>query len=185
MPRSDFAGYLSLLLLIPPGLHAATSQAGRWKDVSETTLSQFVERLKREGRPTQVLPYLIKVGNFPADSTKKTFSVYEPDTTDGVVRIVDIVFSSSVPIALSWDTRRVANGRSDNYIYRTGLDGALERAVRGEGKTDESGRDIRGAGKATVLDVHSKEVRERFRREVLDFWLKGIGRKKPVSSPQQ
>lgn len=88
-----------------------------------------------------------------------------------------------------WTARIEVGRRSVSYDYRTTLDGALEKAFRVDGETDETGSDIRGKGKLTKLDVGDAAVRERFQRQVLDFWLRGKGRKKaggkaaPVKQP--
>lgn len=121
---------------------------------------------------------------FPSDSTTKNFYAPPEETSDGIDRAVMLVSYKSesddgpLPSALFWTTRIKVGRRSVSYDYRTALDGTLEKAFRVDGETDETGADLRGKSKLTKLDVGDAEVRERFQRDVLDFWLKGSGRKK-------
>lgn len=192
MRRSVIPGYLTLVLATLPGLPAVASASK--KEPSAMPLAAFVETLKNDGRPTAFPSILQRLGGFPAGSTKKALEARREEVVDGIGRVADIVYQAPsnteepIPIGLYWQTRRVFADRSETYIYHTSLEGILEKAVRSDAKPDESGRDIRGSGKATDLDVHSKEVRERFQHEVLDFWLKGVGRKaagsKAAAAPQ-
>lgn len=186
---SVLGAYLTLLLIIPPGLQAA-SATKRQPATGATTLAAFAERLQKEGEVTQFPPLLVKLMGFPPGSKEKGFELLAAGTTDGEDRIADVVFSDgptdgeAVAKGLYWTTVVHTKGKAITYMYRTGLDGALEKAVRIDGKRDENGNPIHGAGKLTELDIHSTEVRERFEREVLDFWLKGVGRKKPTPKPK-
>lgn len=180
--------YLSPLCPISPCVAVEPST----KRSPELTIEQFALKLKTEGQATQFTPVLIKVLGFPDGATKRGFDAKKDQTVDGVSRIADIVFNKAdaeepEPVGLYWTTRREAEETSKTYLYRSGLDGNLAEAVRVDAPLDERGRDVRGAGKATVLDLGDAEVRERFQREVLDFWLKGKGRKKaaPKSKPKK
>lgn len=175
-------GYLSSVLLVSPCLGA--EPAGTKRKAREITLPELVERLKAKGEDTPFPAVLVKLMKFPADSTKKTFEAPASEATDSVSRLAQVVFSKSGdsgdPIAtgLYWSTTLRVDRRSEGYDYHTALDGSLVKAVRLDGEIGENGRAIRGATKATALDVQADEVRDRFQREVLDFWLRGKGRKK-------
>ena len=184
--RTVLLGYLSSLLVIPPGLAAGTEARGARQ---ELTLTQFVQKLEKDGKPSssfrQVLP------DFPEATTKKDFEAPAPQATDGIGRIASVVYTSrpgdkdSVPIGLSWYTLKKADGELDSYRYRSSLDGTLEQAARSDARLDAAGRPIHGSGKARKLDVQSTKVRERFQHEVLDFWLKGVGRKEAGSKSKK
>lgn len=175
--------YLTPALVVAPCLAASPSPKLKGGPRA-LTLSQFVERLKIEAHASQLPAVFTKLMDFPADSTWRSFSASASEAADGAMRGAHIVYSKAgggeeaSPMALFWVTRLESDRKSETYDYRTTLDGTLEAAFRVDGETDESGADIRGKGKLTKLDVGATEVRERFQHEVLDFWLKGKGRKR-------
>lgn len=185
MWRVSFAlAYLSSAILPSPCLGASPVASKPKNKSGETTVVQFVDKLKRDGQSTEFPMVFIKLMSFPPDSTTRNFYSPPEDTSDGIDRAAMLVSYNAesgdgpVPSALFWTARIEVGRRSISYDYRTTLDGALEKAFRVDGETDETGSDIRGKGKLTKLDVGDAAVRERFQRDVLDFWLKGKGRKK-------
>lgn len=178
--------YLSSSALISPCQSAQA--APKRRKAREITLAEFVEKLKREGELTQFPAVLKKIMDFPSASTKKTLAAEVHETTDGASRLANIVFDlpdsgdEPVPIGLYWSSRLEVARTSESYDYRTTLDGVLKKATRIDGRLDENGKAVRGGGKLTQLDVKSQVVQERFKREVLDFWLRGKGRKKAASA---
>lgn len=169
-----------------PCLAAPAPAKGRRKAVP-ITLEQLVQELQAQGEVTQLPAVLAKLTGFPEGSLEKGVEVLASETTDSLGRRVGVVFSNAgsadatSPAGLFWSTALRVDRRSEAYDYNTALDGTLKKAVRVDGQRDENGRPVRGAGKATELDLQSPEVRDRFRSDVLDFWLKGKGRKKAGS----
>ena len=49
-------------------------------------------------------------------------------------------------------------------------------------KMDTEGNEIAGSGVLEVQNIDSPRIKELFQKEV-DFWLKGMYRKKPASKP--
>lgn len=66
--------------------------------------------------------------------------------------------------------RKKFDGKMHSLSYLISLDGALEKAVVLDGKTDESGRPIPGSGTPVELDINSPSIRREFEAELL-FWL--------------
>ncbi|MBI4422085.1 MAG: hypothetical protein HY554_00055 [Elusimicrobia bacterium] len=178
--------YFSSVTVIPPDLAAGSPK----KDSKEVSLKEFVARLEKEGELNQFPRPLARLLGFPEDvGTKKGFRVPETDSVDGASRVADIVLvkpadsEDSRPFGLYWSTTVKTDRTYNSYTYHSSLDGTLLNANRVFDEPSEGDKMIRGKSKLTHLDVDSDEVRDRFQREVLDFWLKGKGRKKAGAKP--
>lgn len=171
--------YLSLLAVLTP----CEALAGPRQKKTPLRLTEFVEKLLAHGEETRLPPVLAKLMEFPADAeTKKGLGAEPSDTNDGIDRSADVVMKliegKTEPVGLYWTTNRKSSGVSESYDFHSTLDGDLKKVVRVTNQIDEDGKVVRGSGKAVNLDVHDRDVRGRFQRDVLDFWLRSKGRKK-------
>ncbi len=182
--------FLCALVYLSPLLWSAQSHpaaAAKKRQASSQTISQFVGRLKSEGKPVGFTGPLARLMDFPAETESRALEIHAPDSADGRSRLAEVVLAKSAasgglePIGLYWSVTYEKNQKSEGYHYHTSVEGTIAKAVLLEGRLDENGKAIRGSGPVTKLDSESKEVPEKFRELVLDFWLKGKYRAKRKS----
>ncbi len=82
------------------------------------------------------------------------------------------------PQNITFQARKKAGRDSETFRAKTTLEGKLLKAYIQHGKVDEKGAGIAGSAVVAHLDPDSAMAQQLIRRE-LDFWLYGIGRKKP------
>ena len=88
-----------------------------------------------------------------------------------------ILGTDSKALAVDCSTQYDSSGDRNSYHYLLSLNGELEHALLITGKLHEDGKPVRGSGVPQEKETKSAEIRRRVKHE-LDFWLKGMYRKK-------
>lgn len=141
-----------------------------------TELSRVV---LHDGKSARFPEHLAAAVGFPAGASDKDVAVngkvgrlcsvaYEPE---GSARAVP------KPLGVYLRTLSKTGRELHGYVFRVGLDGKLEKALRAEGKYDADGKLVSGSGAYLPCDVDSKETRLAFDAEMA-FWLKDWLRKR-------
>lgn len=168
--------YISPALLL---LQCQPAFAAKKKATGPLTLSQFVERISREGDPALMPPTLAKLMGFPLDAEHRALSVDDDATTDGRGGTAQLVLARSEgnsearPIGIYWSRCQKDSSQEDCKSYHSTLEGTLVKAVRILMQVGEGGKIVKGSAQVTKLDTEAKEVTKEFTTQVLDFWLKG------------
>lgn len=108
----------------------------------------------------------------PLHSYVRRMSLYTTQTADKRARSFSVVVDRAEPdkpLALVMDRFEEADGLTDFYCFRLGVDGTLEKARRARAKTDG---DAASPVEDELLDVSSPTVAAVFKAE-RDFWLQG------------
>ncbi len=124
----------------------------------------------------------------PAGTTGRGLTIEPTDTTDGRDHASSLALNPTTTPAKRLDFVLSAGGpglfknESDEMYFQTDLDGKLIKAIFGRIKVNENGERILGSGTTQEQDIDSPRIKELFQKEV-DFWLKGMYRKKPATQP--
>ena len=149
------------------------------------TWDELVERLTK----TEVSKD--KVGSFldpPAGAFARCQDVDWEDATDDKARTSCLIFDpaatphKSVWLVFSVSADGHLQNERDDSLFRISLGGRVEKAIFGRMKMDTEGNEIAGSGVLEVQNIDSPRIKELFQKEV-DFWLKGMYRKKPAAKP--
>ena len=152
----------------------------------DLTWEDLARKMEAEGSQEEDMGTLF---SSPAGSTGKGLTIEPKDTTDGrdhacVLTLVPTESSAKrLDFVLSAAGPGLFKNESDEIYFQTSLDGKLVKAIFGRIKLDESGERILGSGTTEVQDLDAPRIKALFQKEV-DFWLKGLYRKKPASDKE-
>ncbi|MCX5788228.1 MAG: hypothetical protein NTX64_06950 [Elusimicrobia bacterium] len=158
---------------------SAKPSALKFEDIMQQSIS------KGEDEPLRA-PLARLVGLTERDFQGRTVDVDPTETTDGMRHDFMVVLdTNSKALAVDCSTQYDSSGDRDSYHFLLSLNGVLEHALLIKGKLLPDGKPVRGSGVAQERDIKSSEIRRRVKHE-MDFWLKGMYRKKvDLGRPKQ
>jgi hypothetical protein len=122
-----------------------------------------------------------KLIDIPSNQDVRSLDIPNELTTDNLYHGTSIAVDESAnppkALKLIFSTTHSWDDNSEDYHFKTNLNGKLEKVVSIFGKINPAGESVKGSGQVSEKDITSPEIKERFRHE-LDFWLKGAYRKK-------
>jgi hypothetical protein len=155
----------------------------------EQGLRKFKERLLKHGEDYTykgaVEPLELKGG-----TKAKSLEVLSVDTSDGLNHATELVFADPpakpepLCLVMSADREDTLQKQVVFQNFRLNLDGVMEKAFISRIKLDENGNAIRGSAITELQDVNSPEVQKLLQHE-LNFWLKGMYRKKKAPAKKE
>lgn len=158
-------------LLVFPGLLALAS--------TDVSLEAFARQTMSVGTPNRVPGPIAELIDVEPDAPVHQLKVTRDQTTDGMNRLLEVIVELSTstprrpikPIGLVLSTYRARGRSTEDYVFRAGLDGTLERASLTLGANDDEGKAIKGSGTVKKQDPNDPGIQDRFQHE-LDLWLK-------------
>ncbi len=160
----------TIILLLPTFVNAAAS----------VNLSEMTQTVMARGDHDTLEQGLARVLGLDGSRPERVLELEaEGDTTDGFDHGFEVVLDSSemhVDVLLLRVGKMTSPKHSESYYFNLKPDGAIERATVVSAEYAD-GKVIRGSGHSEQVPKGTRLVKEKLKHE-LDFWLKGMYRKK-------
>ncbi len=144
--------------------------------------TRYLENLAKEGKAAKLGEGAATDSGLPKGSPVRGAVAKPEGTADGRQRNIQAVFLSTESprvnqVVLQAMEKNFKKGEGRVETFRLNSAGILERATLFETKMDEAGIPVPGTDRVSQLDLDARKTKKALRRE-LDFWLRGVGRKK-------